>query len=89
MVTENLKSVEERIQAACDRAGRDRRDVKLVCVTKTKPLPLLQEAYADGQRDFGENKVQEILAKKPQLPIVSISAISPAMSTSSGVITMI
>ena len=68
MVTENLKSVEERIQAACDRAGRDRRDVKLVCVTKTKPLPLLQEAYADGQRDFGENKVQEILAKKPQLP---------------------
>lgn len=67
-VTGNLKSVEERIAAACRRAGRDRDSVKLVCVTKTKPLPMLEEAYRDGYRAFGENKVQEISLKKPQLP---------------------
>ncbi|MDD4524510.1 MAG: YggS family pyridoxal phosphate-dependent enzyme [Lachnospiraceae bacterium] len=68
MITENLKSIEERIQQACDRSGRKRSDVKLICVTKTKPIPMLQEAYDDGQRDFGENKVQEIQNKLPQLP---------------------
>lgn len=68
MVTENLKSIEERIQAACDRAGRDRSEVTLICVTKTKPVDMLQEAYDDGQRNFGENKVQEIDKKFPLLP---------------------
>ena len=68
MVTENLKEIEERIQAACRRAGRERSSVKLVCVTKTKPVEMLQEAYDAGERDFGENKVQEIAAKKPLLP---------------------
>lgn len=68
MVTENLKSIEARIQAACDRAGRDRSEVTLICVTKTKPIDMLQEAYDDGQRNFGENKVQEIDKKFPQLP---------------------
>lgn len=68
MVTENLESVEKRIQAACDRAGRDRSEVTLICVTKTKPIDMLQEAYDDGQRNFGENKVQEIDKKFPLLP---------------------
>ena len=68
MVTENLKEIEERIRAAGRRAGRERSSVKLVCVTKTKPVEMLQEAYDAGERDFGENKVQEITAKKPQLP---------------------
>ena len=68
MVTENLKEIEERIRAACRRAGRERSSVKLVCVTKTKPVEMLQEAYDAGERDFGENKVQEITAKKPLLP---------------------
>ena len=67
MVTENLKEIEERIRAACRRAGRERSSVKLVCVTKTKPVEMLREAYDAGERDFGENKVQEITAKKPQL----------------------
>ena len=44
MVAENLKSVEARIQAACDRAGRARSDVLLVCVTKTHPVEMCQEA---------------------------------------------
>ena len=67
MVSENLDHIEERICAACERAGRDRRSVTLICVTKTKPLEMLQEAYEKGQRDFGENKVQEICRKKPEL----------------------
>ena len=68
MIRENIESVEERICAACRRAGRDRSEVSLICVTKTKPVEMLQEAYDVGQRDFGENKVQEICRKKPELP---------------------
>ena len=68
MIRANIDSVEERIRAACSRAGRDRSEVSLICVTKTKPLEMLQEAYEAGQRDFGENKVQEICRKKPELP---------------------
>lgn len=68
MVTENLKSIEARIQAACDRAGRDRSEVTLICVTKTKPVEMLQEAYDNDQREFGENRVQEIQKKFPVLP---------------------
>ena len=68
MIRQNIESVEERICAACKRAGRDRAGVHLICVTKTKPEEMLQEAYEAGQRDFGENKVQEICRKKPNLP---------------------
>lgn len=42
--------------------------VKLIAVSKTKPIELLQEAYTAGQRAFGENKVQEMVAKQPLLP---------------------
>ena len=68
MVKENLAAVERRIQAACARAGRGRDEVELICVTKTKPVAMLQEAYDAGERLFGENKVQEITEKIPQLP---------------------
>ena len=68
MIRENIESVEKRICSACRRAGRDRSEVSLICVTKTKPEEMLREAYEAGQRDFGENKVQEICRKKPALP---------------------
>ena len=68
MIRTNSEAVEERICSACKRAGRDRSEVRLICVTKTKPVEMLQEAYDAGQRDFGENKVQEICRKKPDLP---------------------
>lgn len=68
MIKENLDQVRETINAACIRAGRRPEEVTLVAVSKTKPVPMLEEAYAAGTRDFGENKVQEILAKKPELP---------------------
>ena len=42
--------------------------VTLIAVSKTKPIALLEEAYAAGQRDFGENYVQELVDKSEQLP---------------------
>ena len=68
MIREKLKEVEGHIQEACDKAGRDRKDVTLIAVSKTKPVPMLQEAYELGCRDFGENKVQELVDKYEELP---------------------
>ena len=68
MIRENLASIHERIEAACRRAGRDPSTVRLISVTKTKPVSMLEEAYEAGERLFGENKVQEIQAKQPLMP---------------------
>lgn len=68
MVTENLKKVEERVCAACERAGRDRSEVTLIAVSKTKPVSMIEELYEIGVRDFGENKVQELTEKYEELP---------------------
>ncbi len=68
MVKENLEEVEKRIREACRRAGRDRSEVTLIAVSKTKPVSMLQEAYDTGIREFGENKVQEIMEKYDRLP---------------------
>lgn len=68
MVKENLAQVQENIAQACKKAGRDPKEVTLISVSKTKPVPMLEEAYAAGSRDFGENKVQEIMDKYPALP---------------------
>lgn len=65
---ENLKSVEERVVAACKRAGRDRSEVTLIAVSKTKPVEDLQVIYDQGIRQFGENKVQELTGKIPEMP---------------------
>ena len=46
MITENLKDVEARVCAACERSGRKREDVTLIAVSKTKPVDMLEEAYA-------------------------------------------
>ena len=63
----NLKSVEERVSAACARAGRDRSEVTLIAVSKTKPIEDLQVIYDQGIREFGENKVQELTGKIPEM----------------------
>lgn len=68
MLKNNFEAVEEKIQAACKRAGRKREDVTLIAVSKTKPVEMLQEAYNLGNRIFGENKVQEIVDKYDALP---------------------
>ena len=68
MVAENLKEVEARICAACERSGRKREDVTLIAVSKTKPVEMLKEAYMTGSRYFGENKVQELVDKYEVMP---------------------
>ena len=68
MLKENLQKVEENIEAACKRAGRDRKEVTLIAVSKTKPVEMLEEIYDEGIRCFGENKVQELTEKMPAMP---------------------
>lgn len=68
MIAENLKNVEQKIQEACKRSGRDREEVTLIAVSKTKPAEKLLEAYNCGTRVFGENKVQELTEKYEELP---------------------
>lgn len=68
MLKENLADVEKRIGEACIRAGRAREEVRLIAVSKTKPVEMLSEVFDEGIRDFGENKPQEIKEKYPALP---------------------
>ena len=65
---ENLTSVEKRVADACARAGRNRDEVTLIAVSKTKPVEDLQVIYDCGIRSFGENKVQELTGKIPEMP---------------------
>lgn len=67
-IRKNLINVEQEIQRACDKSGRNRTEVSLIAVSKTKPISMIQEAYDEGIRDFGENRVQELLDKIPKLP---------------------
>ena len=67
-IRDHLNEVRENIQKACEKAGRSPQEVTLIAVSKTKPLFMLEEAYEAGARDFGENKVQEILEKHPKMP---------------------
>ena len=62
-VAERLAAVRERVGSAALRAGRRAEDVRLIAVSKTFPIEAVREAYDAGQRDFGENKVQEALQK--------------------------
>ena len=59
----NLQAVRRRIEAACRAAGRDAQQVRLLAVSKTFPAAAVREALACGQQDFGENYVQEAVAK--------------------------
>ena len=68
MIKEQLETVESNICRACSKSKRNREEVTLIAVSKTKPVEDLKEAYACGIRYFGENKVQEIMDKYPQMP---------------------
>ena len=68
----NLAAIRQRIAAAAAAAGRDPASVRLLAVSKTFDADLVRAAYAAGQREFGENKVQEALQKieaTAELPI--------------------
>ncbi len=68
MIKENIALVKQNMEAACKKAGRNPGEAALIAVSKTKPVDMLREAYEAGCRDFGENKVQEIMDKYEQLP---------------------
>lgn len=65
-IPENLARIRERIAGAAGRAGRKTEDVRLIAVSKTHPIEAVRAAADAGQRDFGENKVQEALQKIAQ-----------------------
>lgn len=66
-VREELERVRQRIAAAAAASGRQASDVRLLAVSKTKPAAAIREAYAAGQRDFGENYLQELARKAEEL----------------------
>lgn len=63
MIRENLAEVRSNIAKACEKVGREPSEVTLLAVSKTKPIEMIREAMAAGQRAFGENYVQEIEEK--------------------------
>jgi pyridoxal phosphate enzyme (YggS family) len=67
-LAENLDSIQQRIRAACARAGRDENSVTLLAVSKTHPPETIRAAVEAGQLLFGENKIQEAKAKIPLCP---------------------
>ena len=68
MLLSNLQKVEKNIEEACKRANRAREEITLIAVSKTKPVSMIKDVYDLGIRDFGENKVQELSEKYPQMP---------------------
>jgi pyridoxal phosphate enzyme (YggS family) len=67
MMDERITDILNRIEAACERSGRSSTDVTLIAVSKTMPLHMVEEAYKLGIRNFGENKVQELVRKSDDL----------------------
>lgn len=68
MLQSQYEEVQKKITVACERCGRDRSQVTLIAVSKTKPVEMLEEVYSLGERNFGENKVQELTEKYETLP---------------------
>ena len=67
-IAARLQAIQDRITAAATRSRRDPATMELLAVSKTFPVDIIQEAADAGQLLFGENKVQEVMAKAPQLP---------------------
>jgi PLP dependent protein len=66
-IADNLAHLQQQITEACHRANRPDTDVALMAVSKVHPVEMILEAYAAGQRLFGENRVQEFQEKSPHL----------------------
>lgn len=67
-VATRLQAIHDRIGEAARRSGRTSEDIALVAVSKTHPPESIREAFGEGQKIFGENRVQELLSKAPLLP---------------------
>jgi len=72
-----LAAIRDRIAAACRRAGRDSSEVVLLGVSKTHPAAAVEAAWRAGLRTFGENRVQEALAKSRELAHLPPSSAAP------------
>ena len=70
-IVENLASLKHRVADACARAGRARSEVAIVAVSKTRTANEIDEAIRSGITHIGENRVQEALAKKPQVTLAA------------------
>jgi len=66
-IAENIARLKDEVVRASKKAGRDERDIALMAVSKVHPAEAILEAYAAGQRLFGENRVQEFQEKSPHL----------------------
>ena len=67
-LAENIAKVRENIASAAQRAGRKQEEISLVAVSKTVDADMVEAAYREGLRCFGENRVQEFLKKSEVLP---------------------
>ena len=62
-IKENLEKIRENVKNACQRSGRDEKDVLILAVTKTRSAEEINEAISLGITDIGENRVQELISK--------------------------
>ena len=76
-IADNLEHLHQQIQKACRRADRSDSEVALMAVTKVHPVEVILEAYAAGQRLFGENRVQEFQEKSQHLAAPSDAQFHP------------
>ena len=86
-IADNLERMRTELAEACARAGRAPGDVKLMAVSKTHPSGAMREAYAAGQRLFGENRVQEMQTKAAlltELPDLDVHLIGPLQNNKTG-----
>lgn len=67
-VADRLAAIEDQVADACTHAGRPRKSVTLLLVSKRQPMSRLEAAYRAGHRDFGENYVQELVRRQAELP---------------------
>ncbi len=65
MIAQRLQSLRQQIGELAAQSGRNADDIRLIAVSKTRPLPDVEQAIAAGQIDFGENTVQDAMAKIP------------------------
>ncbi|MDR1431810.1 MAG: YggS family pyridoxal phosphate-dependent enzyme [Propionibacteriaceae bacterium] len=72
VIADNLARIRSRIESACTRVGRDSTEVELLPVSKTRSVVEISLAYAAGCRRFGENRVQEALAKAQALTATAV-----------------
>ena len=66
-ISDNLQDIREKIRLAALKSGRDQKDIRLVVVGKTRSVDEISKAIAAGAVDFGENRVQELLAKQSRI----------------------